>query len=111
MIKFIGWLNTTQAQNITSGKVSKLDFELTTHRWWPDMVKFAHADDMNNTRTDIEQYVGKRVFVTDVDGELMAGVCRSIGINAYLKRNQIVINRTPLVMDNFNRVCSYFKSE
>lgn len=113
-LKKIHWLvkNHQWAHNILNNKKSKNDWMIRNTDWWNDLVKFCKADDMlDDSNKDLTQLIGRRAYVT-VDKrrkrDILAGKCSFIGINAFTGKKQVIISRTPIDINNFNLVCTYF---
>ena len=95
-------------KKIIEGIKSKNDYLLTSHKWWDDLLLLAKADDMlDDSGKNLDMFLGKRIFVSS-DNDYFAGICTYIGFNKFLGTKQVTIDLSPIRLDNYNLVCSYF---
>ncbi len=107
----VWWLvrNHIRAARVVEGLKDRNTKELKAHKGWSLMEAFCEADDMrNDTRKHKEDLLGKRVYVTTNEGQLLAGTCNYIGYNSFFNDKQVTIDRSPVRINNYNQVCSYF---
>lgn len=85
---------------------------LSDEKYLPALEIFGMCDNMNEDLLTEEEmnklFLGKRVFVTDEDRNMLGGVCNFIGFNSHLGWKQVTIGRMPVTIKSFANVCTYF---
>lgn len=100
--------NHLKAGKIIDGETNKNNYKLLTHKWWPELELFAKADNMlDDSEKDLSILKDKKVFVS-IGNDYLVGLCEFIGYNEIIKTKQVIIDRTPIRINNYNQVCSYF---